>query len=203
MGIEIRIKIDLTPWQKKLVRGAVVTGAVIAALGIGVALAGPIDTTWIVQGNPLTAAQLKSDLDGLQTQVAALQAFQAQATADGGYSLGATYCGMTAATTGALSGPGSLTGYASAKGQCQGVAACSPTAAHMCTADELIRTRALGIAAPNGWYSNAAYAYYPGPEPYADCDGWTSSSNQPYGPVWNSSPSQDDCAATQSILCCN
>ena len=72
MGIDININIDLSPWQRRIVRVAVVVGAVIGALGVGIAIAAPIDTTWVVMGAPLTAANLKGDLDGLQMQITAL-----------------------------------------------------------------------------------------------------------------------------------
>ena len=74
MGIDIKINIDLSPRQRRVVRGAVVAGAVIGALGVGIAIAAPIDTTWVVTGQTLTAAQLKGNLDGLQAQVTAMQA---------------------------------------------------------------------------------------------------------------------------------
>jgi microcystin-dependent protein len=73
MGIDIRIQLELTPRQKQVVRWAVVSGAVIAALGAGVALAGGIDTSWVVQGQPLTATNLLTSLTGLQNQITALQ----------------------------------------------------------------------------------------------------------------------------------
>jgi hypothetical protein len=73
MPIDIRIHIDLTERQKKIMRAAVVGGTVIAALGIGIAIAAPIDTTWIQDGGVLSASSLSTDLDGLQTQITALQ----------------------------------------------------------------------------------------------------------------------------------
>ena len=84
MGISIHVDIELTPRQKTLVRRAVVAGAVMGALGIGIAIAAPVDTSWVATGKPLTATLLKGNLDGLQSQITALQAFQAQATASDG-----------------------------------------------------------------------------------------------------------------------
>jgi hypothetical protein len=73
MAIDIRIHINLSERQKRIMRVAVVAGTVIAASGIGIALATPIDTSWISNGTVLSATSLKGDFDGLQTQIAALQ----------------------------------------------------------------------------------------------------------------------------------
>lgn len=74
MKVEINIDLGLSARQKRIVRNGVVAGAFIAALGVGVAVAAPIDTTWIASGQPLSATKLQGDLDGLQSQVAALTA---------------------------------------------------------------------------------------------------------------------------------
>jgi hypothetical protein len=210
MGIDIKINIDLSPRQKKVVRAAVVTGAVIGALGIGIAIAAPIDTTWVVTGAPLTAVQLKGSLDGLQAQVTALQAFQMQATANGSYSLGATYCGATAATEGAFSGPGSLTGYASAKAQCQGVSGCSPAAGHMCTNEEIVRSMQVGVAVgASGWISTGTAAQYTSTGRVMDCESWRGvSSTVDLGALWSPGsigpqPNFDWCNNPHAILCCD
>jgi hypothetical protein len=154
-----------------------------------------------------------TDLNTLQDQITALQSFQAQATANGAYSLGATYCGATAATAGAFSGPGQLTGYASARAQCQQVPGCSATASHMCTADELIRTRQLGEAITSssspylGWYASAVFSQGASFS-VDDCMGWT---NAPAGTAlegtaWYAGQpvvTSQYCNVPIPILCCN
>ncbi len=71
--MKIVFEFQLSPRQKRVIRAAVVTGASIAALGIGVAIAAPIDTTWVRAGKPVAASSLKDNLDGLQSQATALQ----------------------------------------------------------------------------------------------------------------------------------
>ena len=202
--MKITIDLELSPLQKKIVRGGVVAGAVMGALGVGLAIAAPIDTTWVVDQKPLSATALKGDLDGLQAQVTALQAARAQETADGGYSLGAAYCGSSPVTTGAItSGP--LSGYAAARKICQGVAGCG-VGAHMCTGDEIARTASLSIAGPasNGWYSGSTR--FPDSNVVNNCSGWTDGAGTHGGPVvqaptWD--PSALLCNTSAPILCCN
>jgi microcystin-dependent protein len=72
MAIDIRVHIELTERQKRVMRAGIVGGTVIASLGIGVAIAMPIDTSWITSGAPVSASSLASNLNGLQSQVTAL-----------------------------------------------------------------------------------------------------------------------------------
>jgi hypothetical protein len=123
--------------------------------------------------------------------------------------VGGTFCGATAATEGAFSGPGALTGYASARAQCQGVATCSKTTAHMCTSEEIARTRQLGGAITTtttyGWYSSGLYIYWATDTAF-DCEGWTSNAATYVGPVWypaSNYPTGLVCSTSEQILCCN
>jgi hypothetical protein len=199
MGIEIKINIDFTARQKKIVRAAVVMGAVIGALGVGIAIAAPIDTTWISGGAQVSATSLKSDLDGLQTQITAGRFV---VTIDGGqYSVGATaYCGSTAQTVGDMSGLGGPMGYAGAKQACQNK--CSP-AAHMCSAEELTRSAQLGIFPSTGWYASGV-GHTSNTQTVTDCDGWTTSATysggvyQPQG-----DPGYEACSIANPVLCCD
>jgi len=200
------IDFETPRWVRRLVA---YVAPVVLVLGVAaIALAGNL-VTW-TDGQPLKAADLNSNFASLQSQINALQAFQVQATADGGYSLGATFCGVTAATAGSFSGPGTLTGYASAKAQCQAVSTCSPTAAHMCTSDEVVRTRQRGEAitySPAGyaWYASGVYATYAGDGQY-DCGGWSEIGSTSFGSAWSTvtvSPNNDVCSNSHPILCCN
>jgi len=205
-------------WVRRVV--AYVAPAVLVLGVAAIALAGNL-VTW-TDGQPLKSADLNNNFTYLEGQITALQTAQAaaqavltQATADGGYSLGATFCGATAATAGSFSGPGTLTGYASAKASCQAVPGCSSTGAHMCAPDEIVRTRQRGIpvtatAADNdGWMAGGTYNYYsPGASSTTDCNGWTSSSGSSLGPSWvlnagANAPTIDWCNNAQPILCCN
>jgi len=189
MGIDIKIKIDLTPTQKRIMRGAVVGGVVIGALGLGLAVATP--KQWKMN-DPLAAA----DINSLGIVVKNGHP----------YSLRATYCGKTASTTGQVT---VTNGYAGAKSQCEGVTTCgggvgSPSA-HMCTGDEILRSVQVGLTVDDGWYAAGNYANNGGNSIY-DCKGWTSNSLSDDGSFWNSSqnrPAYDHCSSSDQILCCD
>jgi hypothetical protein len=137
MGINIQIQIDFTPKQKKIVRVAVVSGAVVGALGLGLAVASPHQ--WKTS-DPLTA----TDLNGLNV---------VSYTSDAGtssYSVGATkFCAATSASY-----TGNMGGFVGAKQACQ--TACSTNTAHMCTSEEIARSNSLGINLSHSgawWYA--------------------------------------------------
>jgi hypothetical protein len=216
MGIDIKIQIDLSARQKKIVRVAVVTGAVIGALGIGIAFAAPISTSWSMDGLTLKGADLKGALDGLQTQItqaqtdiAALQAKRPTLTVgQQSYSLDAKYCGST---TGAYDGA-QVSGYDGARTKCQSTAGCGATA-HMCAPDELLRSAALGVALPvvGGWVGSFIRGSAgTGVETVSwDCQGFTSNAAT-YGgfPQFGSAssgkgPQQVACTAAVPIVCCD
>jgi hypothetical protein len=190
-------------------RIALVVG-VPAALLLGVvAIAYASGLTTFSAGQELSSSSMNANFNYLQSEIASLQAFQTAATADGGYSVGGTFCGATAATEGSFSGPGTLTGYASARAQCQGVAACSATTGHMCTAEEIVRTRQLGGAITTtstyGWYAGGLYIYWSTDQAF-DCQGWTSNVATNVGPVWypaSNYPTGLGCSNSEQILCCN
>lgn len=197
MGIDIQIRIDLTPRQKKVMRGAVVTGVVIGALGVGLAIAAPHQ--WSTN-DPLKA----SDLNGLNV---------ATYTSDGGttqQSVGTTkFCGLSATTTtGAISYSG-LQSYAAAKKMCEVAPGCSATA-HMCTGEEIVRSGSLGIPAPAScaWYAGS-YRADSSIAVINDCAGYTfggSAANSgpaacPNGSAWNWSYS--GCNASMLVACCD
>ncbi len=69
MTIDIKIRIDLSPRQRRIVRWAIVSGAVIGALGLGVALAQTTPPTF-TSGEMLAA----TDLNTMSSAIAALQA---------------------------------------------------------------------------------------------------------------------------------
>jgi microcystin-dependent protein len=60
---------QLSETEKTIVRRATVTASVVGILGIGIAMAVPIDTSWIVTGQPMSSSKLQQNLDGLQTQI--------------------------------------------------------------------------------------------------------------------------------------
>lgn len=183
MGIDIQIRIDLTPLQKRILRMAFVSGGVLAALGVGVAVAAPHEWT---TSDPLKAA----DLNGLN-----------RVTTDAGiqYSVGTTlYCGTTTTTY-----TGSLGGYPGAKQACEG--ACSSKTAHMCLADEIVRSSQLNMSVGTGWYSGGIFAVGNDTthQVLNDCDAWSGTGQ--YGPVWNGTggPVLVYCGSSYPIVCCD
>ena len=197
MGIDIKISIDLSPGQKKIVRAAVVAGAVIGALGIGIAIAAPVQ--W---GASETLTQVKMN---------AITVIDAGATS---ISVGATlYCGTGFGnpTNGYFAFNGAM-GYAAAKSLCESSTGCGMSkTAHMCDGAELLRSVQVGKSVPAGWYSTATnqdLTIGSGNYQVLDCGGWnqaiaTSQSPAPLGPYWNSAPSAASCTGTYSVLCCD
>jgi len=178
--MKIVIDLELSPRQKKIIRAAVVTGAVIGAMGIGLAVAAPHQ--WKAS-DPLAAADLNS-LDVVSKNGKQI-------------SLGGTYCGKTGSTKGQISGA-----YSGAKSQCEGVLACgSSTTAHTCDAGELVRTAQLGIAIDQGWFSTGTGASTA--PPLNDCNGWTDMTGSYDGLQWASGPGVYGCSLSAPILCCD
>lgn len=168
-----------------------------AKLGDGSSF-GAGDTAWIASGSALSATKLKGNLADLQAQID-----KPIITKNGKqYSLGASYCGSTAATNGQITG-----GYAGAKTLCESVVACSNSkSAHMCTADELVRSRQLQVNVPGGWYATGAYAYYaPSNTAMDDCNGFTSNSATVDAPAWSATatPTLYSCSDVRPVLCCD
>jgi hypothetical protein len=193
----------------------------VLLVGAGAVAVASVPTVW-TGGQVLTAAALNANFTALDARITALEALPAQVTAlqaqtavtigSVSYSVGATkYCGVgPTSTAGAISYNG-VTGYAGAKAMCQASLGCgmSPTA-HMCTADELIRSSQLGAApSATGWYAAGVYSEVtttPVVEPAGDCDGWTTASGTALGADWESGPSfavYTSCSGSYPILCCN
>jgi hypothetical protein len=213
MKIKVYV-LDLEIPRKTKRIALLLSAPLVVLIGLG-AIAYATVPNIFTSGEALSSAQMNANFGNLDGRLTAIEGLLATATADGGYALGATYCGATAATEGSFSGPGTLTGYASAKAQCQAVPGCAPASAHMCTADEMVRTRQTGRsidagAATYGWFSTGSYGYYPGTGTYTgDCEGWTTNSASVLGDIWGTMttppeiPQPTYCSATYPILCCN
>lgn len=119
------------------------------------------------------------------------------------YSVGATkYCGTgPSPTTGAIS-YNTLTGYAGAKAMCQASTGCGPSlTAHMCTSDEILRSRMVGISVPtSAWYATGVGVPVSGGQIY-DCAAYTSAAA--FGASWAGDPDYAACTTSQPILCCD
>jgi hypothetical protein len=191
--IEIRI-------SRASVRRAAIfvsTTLVIGAAALSYAATVPIPGSFIAD-KPLTAKQLNDNFDAVEARLKAVETFEAKATANGKYSLGATYCGATASAF-----TGNLGGLAGAKANCVTACSSSPTA-HMCLPDELARSRALGTTIANGWYTTSVMSSA-STLTADDCNGWSEASGRG-GPRWNAAdgqPSMVACTTSMPILCCD
>jgi len=155
-------------------------------------------------------AALEDDVAALQTDVAALQTQKPLAEANGKtYSIGAIFRGATAiAYTGNLTAavPAAANGYAAAKTLCE-VSLSSPSG-HMCTADEVLRSMALGLTVAAGgaggaFFGTGVYAQS-GSYLFTDCRGWTSASGVENANSWTGTVSLDaSCEFARPLLCCD
>jgi hypothetical protein len=201
MGIDIKVHIELTSAQKRIIRAGVVTGSVIAAVGLGLAIAAPHQ--W-ASNDPLKA----TDLNGLNVVTY---------TSDGGtssFSVGATkYCGQSPTTSTGTASYGGQVGYAAMKKLCEVATGCSSTA-HMCSGDELARSVAIGDNPPlnsaGGWYESGASS--PGGQSpiIGDCQGWMLTNSNFQGAVWvnnpgnsQNGPSSGGCNTSNYVFCCD
>ena len=204
--MDIHIRIDFSDRNRKWIRAILSVLLVLVVGGIGLASAAPIDTNWIAPNQPVVAASLKANLDGLQQQLSKV------VVARNGrqYSLGATYCGKTAPTNGLIAN-----GYAGTKSLCEAVAACGSSAsAHMCSSEEILRSASMGVVIDSGWYASAVHSSYFGcsggacgsTQTSSDCIGWTSNNGAEYGLTWQSGGRllyQVQCGTSQPVLCCD
>lgn len=206
--MKIVIDLELTSAQKKVIKSAVVTATVIGSLGFGVALADPV--AFKADGTErLSADKMNANFKDVSDRLKAVEAGKASVTKNGAsYSLGATYCGSTAPTTGKI-GSG---GFVATKAICEKGTSCGASAtAHMCTAEEMIRSASLGLTTPlTGWFSTGVQALA-GPSNYvSDCNGWSSVAAAEYGPVWSGEHSggvawgdRAGCDGARPVLCCD
>jgi hypothetical protein len=199
MRVRFNIDFELSPRVKRALRLAV---PAVIVLGASAAYASVPST--FKDGDALSAQALNDDFGALDQRLAKLESLSAKETADGGYSIGAKFCGASASTTkGDLSGL-AVTGttYTKLRTQCQ--VTCGAPSAHLCSGEELTRTTSLGMATGVGWYSGGVA---PGGGFY-ECIGWTTVLNTQNGPLWsgagpNAAPSFDTCDKSHPVLCCN
>jgi hypothetical protein len=199
MRVRINIDFEVSPRVKRALRIAV---PALVILGASVAYAAVPNT--FKDGDALSAQTMNDNFTALDQRLAKVEALTNKATSDGGYSLGATYCGATGNTMGDLSAlPAAGAGYAKAKAQCQ--TTCNSPSAHLCTSEEITRSSELGMTIPSGWYSTAVYMF--SSTGTYDCFGFTAKANTTQGALWaNGTPSYatvTTCDGTNPVLCCN
>jgi hypothetical protein len=200
MGREIVVKLVLPRWMKTRWTLAVVA----LASAVSAIVYATVPNTF-APGDPLSSSKINANFTSLDGRITALEKFDIGASriveTRGGkaWSLGAVYCGVTASTTGQITG-----GYAGVKGLCE--TACISTSAHMCTSEEIVRTAQVGVAAPAGWYSAGLWSIYNGSASTvdSDCASWTSNSATVNGYWWSSTYAiVQACSTSGPVLCCD
>ena len=157
----------------------------------------------------LTATKLNGNFADLNTRLATLEAKAGPVNVGGKlYSRDATYKDSTAATKGAFASA-KATGYAAAKELCENKL--TPTA-HMCTAEEVLRSQQLAVPLPKEhWYSAGVFSY-DSPQRETDCAGWTvdtSGAEIPVGPTLGpggpgpAAPFKGGCDFARPIMRCD
>jgi hypothetical protein len=193
--------------ERALFRRVIAGAVLLATLGVGVAFATP---NKFQAGDPVSAEKLNQNFADIETRLASLETKKARITnaATGkSVSVGAAFCGVTPTpVVGSAIG-----GYAKAAAACQAAAGCQGAAtAHMCTGDELVRSRMLGLEVPSSWYSTGAsnQSFYNTTEHLLnDCYEWTSALPNQLGAQWNAGgsggPGFAGCASPAPIACCD
>lgn len=112
-------------------------------------------------------------------------------------------CGTTAPVNGAFSS-GGQTGYRAAKLLCEQVSGCGPLA-HMCSAEEMVRGRQLGLPFTEGWLATGLTIVGSPTVVSSDCGGWNVAMSTHIGPSWqvvSGGPYGRFCNEMLPILCC-
>jgi hypothetical protein len=193
MRVQIHIDFEISPRVKRALKIGIPAAVILAG---GVVYANVPNT--FKDGDALSAQTMNDNFTALDTRLAKVEAQSAKEVADGGFSIGATYCGATGNTPANLSQlAGGGTSYVKARAACQ--TACSQPSAHMCSGEELVRSAQLGLTTGNGWYSSGAQNSI-----NSECIGWTDgTSTSYYGPLWTNQPNSDACNTSHPVLCCN
>jgi hypothetical protein len=187
-------------------------------LGVPLAVAvGPQAVAWALTplkmfsaNDKLSAADVNANFKTLADGVTALETKKpvAKNPANGKtISIGATFCGVTPqAIVGSAIG-----GYDKAAQSCQVATGCQSSAStHMCTAEEMLRSRAIGLDIPSSWYSTGVAVvsnYNTMEHGLNDCSEWTSAVANQQGPEWNAGgaggPGFAGCSSPAPIACCD
>jgi hypothetical protein len=176
--IVIRLKIPATPRTRWLLT---IGGAVLVAGAAAYAA----DVTTFNSGDRLSADTMNTNFKSLQDRIAALESH---------------YCGATQD----MYNGGEVGGYYMASARCLAVPGCATyQTAHMCTAEDVVRTLAHGGTLPAGWFSAGVAAPGIGGGTLSDCGGWTSDRTDLQGPEYaGPAVSVDPCNNSHKLLCC-
>lgn len=195
------VDLELSRLERRIMAAIAISVLVLAGGALAYAA---VPRSWN-SGDTLTAMDLNANFASLDIRVTAIETKSIETRNGKKYSLGATFCGTTAATNGQITG-----GYAGAKSLCEALAACGNSlSAHMCTGDEIVRSMAVGISPPTAvsWYSTGAYLQL-STTSGDDCIGWTDvGSNGAVGPTWGNGTGGNiafrPCSNLLPVSCCD
>ncbi len=193
------IELGLPPAAKRA--AARILPAAVLLFGFG----GAVDAApqSFAAGEPLSSSKMNANFAEIDQRLSRVDAWLG---AGNRYAAGAVFCGATAtATTGDMSGFGVAKGYAAALTACRQTCSNAPTA-HMCTADEVVRSAALGVEVAEGWYATGLVGLASASYTMSDCQGFSTISSSYYGVRWESSypgPVWSTCATSYPVLCCD
>ena len=92
---------------------------------------------------------------------------------------------------------GNMSGYDGMANKCTGANE------HVCSANEMIAWEQNGGGNRLGWYNGGVSRKYKPGTQQNDCSGWTSSSTNYGGNLWNNNkPSYSPCNQNKNVLCC-
>ena len=157
-------------------------------------------------GDTLSASKINANFKDANDRLTILEK---QINANNKYAANAVFCKATLGSTmGDMTGLGGAKGYAGAKAACQTTCDNSPTA-HMCTADEIVRSAVIGVTLKQGWFAGGLYDTQGGA---GDCQSFTSPGGS--GNFWYVPPlpnpsntpeyaSVGSCSNNYPVLCCD
>jgi hypothetical protein len=211
LGPEGYFELPLTGCTAALKSGTGV-GATLTVNGVAYAQQ-PLLVPYALQANHSVQAdsaqridksQADADAGSIQSVLRGKASGMAYATkTDGGftsYSVRGTFCGTAQVNSAGTMSVGVYHGYQASMLICE--SACSSINAHMCASDDVLRSQALGVAVPDGFYSTGVVWTDGVHGLIADCGGWTDVSS--FGPYWSATtgPTAFNCGVPAAVLCC-
>jgi hypothetical protein len=166
---------------------AIVTAGLVAGVSVTV---GAAPVPQFVSGQPLTATELNALVDAVNSPLAENGALS--------YSAQAIYCEASMPVT------GDVGGYQGAKALCEDT--CGSASAHVCTADELLRSLGLGVELPSVTnYRFATGITWGGTAgQQADCRAFSQATEAYGGAVWSVDHFDiTGCSTAYPMLCCD
>jgi hypothetical protein len=211
MRIQLELDLTVTPRTKRAIKWFAIPFAVLAG-SAAIAHAWTADTSWIANGQQLSASKLNAILSEADNRLKALEAGSAKPiytnrSTGQQTTLFGQPCGRTSPTTGAVNDGAGKVGYQGARSLCQKVAGCTANA-HMCTTLEVVAYMSTG-GDPGGtyaWIASGSDGINPSMQRIDDCFGFTSAAATVGGQQSSSSgnfPNAGGCNTAAQILCCD